>query len=59
VPITSLSFGKESTYAIESKQVAAQEAEHAKFIIEKAEQDKRSAIIRTQVSSYLFMYISI
>jgi hypothetical protein len=59
VPITSLSFGKESTYAIEAKQVAAQEAEHAKFIIEKAEQDKRSVIIRTQVSSYLFMYISI
>ncbi|GJN03806.1 hypothetical protein PR202_ga21286 [Eleusine coracana subsp. coracana] len=58
VPITSLSFGKESTHAIEAKQVAAQEAEHAKFIVEnegkdlfpteKAEQDKRSAIIRAQ-----------
>lgn len=50
VSITSLSFGKEFTNAIESKQVAAQEAERAKFIVEKAEQDKKSAIIRAQVS---------
>lgn len=50
VSITSLSFGKEFTHAIEAKQVAAQEAERAKFIVEKAEQDKRSAIIRAQVT---------
>ncbi len=30
VSITSLSFGKEFTHAIEAKQVAAQEAERAK-----------------------------
>ncbi|RLN34607.1 prohibitin-2, mitochondrial-like [Panicum miliaceum] len=48
VSITSLSFGKEFTHAIEAKQVAAQEAERAKFIVDKAEQDKRSAIIRAQ-----------
>ncbi|XVF14867.1 hypothetical protein REPUB_Repub09cG0097900 [Reevesia pubescens] len=48
VSITSLTFGKEFTAAIEAKQVAAQEAERAKFIVEKAEQDKRSAIIRAQ-----------
>ncbi|GJM97206.1 hypothetical protein PR202_ga14115 [Eleusine coracana subsp. coracana] len=48
VSITSLSFGKEFTHAIEAKQVAAQEAERAKFIVEKAEQDKRSAVIRAQ-----------
>ncbi|KAE8776201.1 prohibitin-1, mitochondrial-like [Hordeum vulgare] len=48
VSITSLSFGKEFTHAIEAKQVAAQEAERAKFIIEKAEQDSRSAIITGQ-----------
>jgi prohibitin 2 len=53
VSITSLSFGKEFTHAIEAKQVAAQEAERAKFIVEKAEQDKRSAIIRAQVSKIL------
>jgi prohibitin 2 len=49
VSITSLSFGKEFTHAIEAKQVAAQEAERAKFIVDKAEQDKKSAIIRAQV----------
>ncbi|URE24543.1 Mitochondrial prohibitin complex protein 2 [Musa troglodytarum] len=48
VSITSLSFGKEFTNAIEAKQVAAQEAERAKFIVEKAEQDKKSAVIRAQ-----------
>eukprot|EP01121_Diplochlamys_sp_Union-15-3_P006071 TRINITY_DN1652_c0_g1_i1.p1 TRINITY_DN1652_c0_g1~~TRINITY_DN1652_c0_g1_i1.p1 ORF type:complete len:299 (+),score=70.37 TRINITY_DN1652_c0_g1_i1:90-986(+) len=46
VSITHLSFGKEYSAAVEAKQVAQQEAERAKFIVEKAEQDKRSAIIR-------------
>ncbi|AAD10682.1 putative prohibitin, Band 7 domain, Band 7/SPFH domain superfamily [Arabidopsis thaliana] len=48
VSITTLTFGKEFTAAIEAKQVAAQEAERAKFIVEKAEQDRRSAVIRAQ-----------
>ncbi|KAJ9550258.1 hypothetical protein OSB04_014303 [Centaurea solstitialis] len=48
VSITSLTFGNEFTAAIEAKQVAAQEAERAKFVVEKAEQEKRSAIIRAQ-----------
>ncbi|PIA31254.1 hypothetical protein AQUCO_05100047v1 [Aquilegia coerulea] len=48
VSITNLTFGKEFTAAIEAKQIAAQEAERAKYIVEKAEQDKRSAIIRAQ-----------
>ncbi|KAJ7556773.1 hypothetical protein O6H91_05G097500 [Diphasiastrum complanatum] len=48
VSITNLTFGKEFTAAIEAKQVAAQEAERAKFVVDKAEQDKRSAIIRAQ-----------
>ncbi|XP_072978655.1 prohibitin-1, mitochondrial-like [Typha angustifolia] len=48
VSITTLSFGREFTHAIEAKQVAAQDAERAKFIVEKAEQDKKSAIIRAQ-----------
>ncbi|KAF6170659.1 hypothetical protein GIB67_015611 [Kingdonia uniflora] len=48
VSITSLTFGKEFTAAIEAKQIAAQEAERAKFVVEKAEQDKRSAVIRAQ-----------
>lgn len=49
VSITNLTFGHEFTAAIEAKQVAAQDAERAKFVVEKAEQDKRSAIIRAQV----------
>lgn len=53
VSITTLSFGKEFTHAIEAKQVAAQDAERAKFIVEKAEQDKKSAIIRAQVRPFL------
>ncbi|OVA11102.1 Prohibitin [Macleaya cordata] len=44
---------EEFTAAIEAKQVAAQEAERAKFVVEKAEQDKRSAIIRAQVCNSL------
>ncbi|KAL5731228.1 Prohibitin-1 [Ranunculus cassubicifolius] len=48
VSITDLTFGKEFTAAIEAKQIAAQEAERAKFIVEKAEQDKKSAVIQAQ-----------
>ncbi|CAM6044317.1 unnamed protein product [Sphagnum compactum] len=48
VSITNLTFGREFTAAIEAKQVAAQEAERAKFVVERAEQEKRSAIIRAQ-----------
>jgi prohibitin 2 len=48
VSITHLSFGREYTAAIEAKQVAQQEAERAKFIVEKAQQDKRSIIIRAE-----------
>ena len=38
-----------TTAAIEAKQVVAQEAERAKFVVEKSEQDKKSAVIRAQV----------
>jgi len=48
VSITHLSFGKEYTAAVEAKQVAQQDAERAKFIVEKAEQDRRSTIIRAE-----------
>lgn len=48
VSITQLTFGREYTHAIEAKQVAQQEAERAKFIVEKAEQDKQGAVIRAQ-----------
>ncbi|GBG00546.1 hypothetical protein Rsub_13311 [Raphidocelis subcapitata] len=48
VSITALTFSKEYTAAVEAKQVAQQEAERAKFIVEKALQDKQSAIVRAQ-----------
>merc|ERR1712216_786396 len=49
VSITALTFGREYTAAIEAKQVAQQDAERAKFIVEKAIQDKRSAVIKARV----------
>lgn len=35
VSITHLTFGQEFTYAVEQKQVAQQEAERARFVVEK------------------------
>lgn len=46
--ITHLSFGPEYTRAIESKQVAQQEAERAKYEVEMAEQQKKSMVIAAQ-----------
>ena len=43
-----MTFGREYTAAIEAKQVAQQEAERAKFIVEKAKQDKLSAVIQAE-----------
>lgn len=48
VSITQLSFGREYTTAVEAKQVAQQDAERAKYIVEKAEQEKASTIIRAR-----------
>jgi len=46
--ITHLSFGPEYTRAVESKQVAQQEAERAKYAVEMAEQEKLSKVIAAQ-----------
>ena len=48
VSITHLVFGKEFSGAIEQKQVAQQEAERARFIVDKAMQEKRSVVIKAQ-----------
>ncbi|CAI0385373.1 unnamed protein product, partial [Linum tenue] len=48
VSLIHVSFGKEFTTAVEAKQVAAQEAERVKFVVEKAEQEKKSVIIRAE-----------
>jgi len=51
VAITDLKFGREFTAAIESKQVAEQDAERARFLVEKSEQEKKAAIIRAEGES--------
>jgi len=48
VSITHLTFGKEFTVAVEAKQIAQQDAERAKFIVEKAEQERQAAVIRAE-----------
>ena len=45
VAITNLTFGKEFASAIEKKQVAEQEAERQKYLVEKADQEKKAAVI--------------
>ncbi|RXG69255.1 Prohibitin-2 [Armadillidium vulgare] len=47
VSITDLSFGREYTAAVESKQVAQQEAQRATFIVEQARQERQQRIIAT------------
>lgn len=48
VSITQLTFSKQYEVAIEAKQVAQQEAERAKYIVEKALQEKQGAIVKAQ-----------
>mmetsp|Transcript_28945 Transcript_28945/g.59319 ORF Transcript_28945/g.59319 Transcript_28945/m.59319 type:complete len:281 (-) Transcript_28945:319-1161(-) len=48
VSITHLVYGKEFTSAVEAKQVAQQTAERQEWVVKKAEQEKKAAIIRAQ-----------
>lgn len=48
VAVINLVFGADYSQAVESKQVAAQEAERAKFLVDRAHQDKKSAILRAE-----------
>jgi len=48
VSITHLAFSKEYTAAVEAKQVAQQDAERSKYIVEKALQEKRTIVIRAE-----------
>lgn len=48
VAITHLSFSKEYTAAVEAKQVAQQDSERAKYIVERALQEKKSIVIRAE-----------
>ena len=58
VAITDLKFGKEFTAAIESKQVAEQDAERARFLVEKSEQEKKAAVIRAEGESIAAKVVS-
>ena len=48
VALTELRFGREFMAAVEAKQVAQQDAERSKFIVDKALEEKRSIIIKAQ-----------
>lgn len=48
VSITHMTFGKEFTRAVEQKQIAQQDAERARFTVEKAEQERQANVIRAE-----------
>ncbi|CAI5758850.1 unnamed protein product [Candida verbasci] len=48
VSITHMTFGKEFTKAVEQKQIAQQDAERSKYLVEKAQQEKKASIIRAE-----------
>ncbi|KAF2774242.1 hypothetical protein EJ03DRAFT_284375 [Teratosphaeria nubilosa] len=51
VSITHMTFGREFTKAVEDKQIAQQDAERARFIVEKAEQERQASVIRAEGES--------
>merc|ERR1712173_143390 len=48
ISIVHLTFGREFSQAVEFKQVAQQDAERARFLVEKAEQIKKANVIRAE-----------
>ncbi|XP_014779632.1 prohibitin 1 isoform X1 [Octopus bimaculoides] len=48
ISLTHLTFGKEFTEAVELKQVAQQEAEKARYLVEKAEQIRQAAVTNAE-----------
>ena len=48
VSITHLAFSKEYTAAVEAKQVAQQDAERARYVVDKAVQEKKKIIIKAE-----------
>ncbi|KAL9616450.1 MAG: hypothetical protein Q9160_008681 [Pyrenula sp. 1 TL-2023] len=48
VSITHMTFGREFTRAVEQKQIAQQDAERARFVVEKAEQERQANVIRAE-----------
>ncbi|KAI7884624.1 hypothetical protein K492DRAFT_142558 [Lichtheimia hyalospora FSU 10163] len=58
VSITHMTFGREFTNAVEQKQIAQQEAERAKFVVERAEHERQAAVIRAEGDSQAAELIS-
>ncbi|KAI8899541.1 band 7 family-domain-containing protein [Globomyces pollinis-pini] len=58
VSITHLTFGKDFTDAVEQKVIAQQEAERARFVVERAEQEKLAGIIRAEGESHAAQLVS-
>jgi len=48
ISITHLTFGRDFTAAVEAKQVASQDAERARFLVEKAEFVKQASVINAE-----------
>merc|ERR1719210_3319391 len=48
VSLTHLTYGKEFARAIEDKQVAEQDAERQKFIVQRSEQERQATVIRSE-----------
>lgn len=48
VSITHMTFGQDFTKAVEAKQIAQQEAERARFVVEQAEQERQASVIRAE-----------
>lgn len=51
ISLTHLTFGREFTQAVEMKQVAQQDAERSRYLVEKAEMSKQAAIIQAEGDS--------
>ncbi|UYV81872.1 PHB2 [Cordylochernes scorpioides] len=58
VSLTELSFGKECTAAVESKQVAQQEAQRAAFVVEQAKQIRQQKIVQAEGEAEAAILIS-
>ncbi|KAI5303897.1 Prohibitin-1, subunit of the prohibitin complex (Phb1p-Phb2p) [Ascosphaera pollenicola] len=48
VSITHMTFGGEFTRAVEQKQIAQQDAERSRFVVERAEQERQANVIRAE-----------
>lgn len=48
VSITHLAFGTDFTLSVEAKQVAQQDSERAKFVVDKNEQEKKAKVIKAE-----------